>query len=43
MMIEWLGRVDWNPEGSWGFKRHRLGFYIKLGHRGVSVWTRNAT
>ncbi|MGN7134575.1 hypothetical protein ACTHQY_15015 [Rhodococcoides corynebacterioides] len=39
--IEYLGRVDWSsagrPSRQWGFQKHRLGFYVKIGDRGLSV------
>ncbi len=36
--IEWLGRCDWSNNRSWGIRRHRRGFYMKLGTYGASVW-----
>ena len=45
LRIMWLGRVNWSVgplpfHRQWGIKRHRMGFYLKLGRYGVSVWTR---
>ena len=39
MKFEWFGRVDWTRP-RWGIQRHRMGFYIKLGRYGATVWTR---